>query len=293
MPKAIFTIGISASGKTTLANELRRNQRFLNINRDSIRFNMVCPGTDWRTYKFNKANEDRVSELQMALINEAIRTGQDVIVSDTNLNPLIRSRLAKVFKDAGYKVENRECEVTLEEAWRRDTHRENGVGHSRIYQQHQQWLRYTGRKTYEPNTDLPRAIIFDVDGTLADHQGIRSPFEWSKVGQDRARTAVVDMLHGYRARGYNITILSGRDGVCREETLTWLHEQGIHDFQLHMRSPNDRRKDTVIKEELFWKYLANQFYVVGVVDDRPSVVRLWHELGIENVICVGNPWIEF
>ena len=30
-----------------------------------------------------------------------------------------------------------------------------------------------------------KAIIVDVDGTLADMRGVRSPFEWDKVLQDK------------------------------------------------------------------------------------------------------------
>ena len=58
--KAIVTVGISASGKSTWA---KQQVGYMNINRDDIRFNTVCPGGNWNTYKFNKKNEQRVEEL--------------------------------------------------------------------------------------------------------------------------------------------------------------------------------------------------------------------------------------
>jgi hypothetical protein len=37
-----------------------------------------------------------------------------------------------------------------------------------------------------------KAIIVDVDGTLADMRGVRSPFEWDKVLQDKPHLDVID-----------------------------------------------------------------------------------------------------
>lgn len=52
------------------------------------------------------------------------------------------------------------------------------------------------------------------------------------------------------------------------------------------------RKDTIIKEELFWKPIADNYNVQFVLDDRLSVCRMWRDLGIK-VLQVGNPHIEF
>ena len=60
-----------------------------------------------------------------------------------------------------------------------------------------------------------------------------------------------------------------------------------------MRKENDNRKDSIVKEEIFWNSVAPDYNVKAVFDDRPQVVRLWHDLKIENVICVGEPFIEF
>lgn len=50
MMKLILTVGISASGKTTWVNNSRLYNT-VNINRDDIRFNIVQPGSNWKTYK--------------------------------------------------------------------------------------------------------------------------------------------------------------------------------------------------------------------------------------------------
>ena len=69
-------------------------------------------------------------------------------------------------------------------------------------------------------------------------------------------------------------------------------EHGIGASALFMRAPGDMRKDTIVKEEIFWRDIADNFNVQFVVDDRPSVCRMWRELGLK-VLQVGNPHIEF
>jgi hypothetical protein len=60
-----------------------------------------------------------------------------------------------------------------------------------------------------------------------------------------------------------------------------------------MRKNGDFRKDNAVKEEIFWTYLTHKYNIVACVDDRPQMIRLWHELKIPNVIAVADPYIEF
>lgn len=286
--KAVITVGISASGKTYWASQ----QDAVDINRDWIRFNVITPGSDWGSYKFNKTKENEVTKIQEQMVMDAFGKGQDVIISDTNINPNTRDKWTTLLTDLGYDVEIKEFPVALEVAYKRDSIRANGVGQNVIYSQYQKWLDYKGRKTYVAATNKPKAVIFDIDGTLAQMEG-RSPFAWDKVGIDSVKELVKAMAIGYDAQGYVILCVSGRDGVCYDDTHMWLNKNDIPYWYLFMRGEGDTRKDTIIKEEIFWNKIADRYNVVGVVDDRPSVVRMWHELKIPNVICVGNPYVEF
>ena len=171
--KLILTVGISASGKTTWA-ESQKN--IVNINRDNIRFSVVQPGSDWSTYKFNKKNEKRVTELELNAATEVTKFGSDIIISNTNLNSKTREFWKDFAKHHNYEFEIKEFPITLEEAIKRDNLRQNGVGERVIRKQYQQWLEYIGRKTYTPNEKLPKCIIVDIDGTIAEMNG-RGPFE--------------------------------------------------------------------------------------------------------------------
>lgn len=53
--RAIVTVGVPASGKSTFAKEMEL-EGYQDINRDFIRFEFVAPGKNWSNYKFSKAN---------------------------------------------------------------------------------------------------------------------------------------------------------------------------------------------------------------------------------------------
>ena len=292
MRKLILTVGISASGKTTWAEKQRE---MANVNRDYIRFNIVQPGSDWSTYKHSKSNERKVTLFEFDVAKNAVTLGVDIIISNTNLNSKTREFWKTFAEEHDYEFEIKEFPITLEEAIKRDNLRPNGVGEQVIRKQYDQWLKYIGRKTYTPNEKLPNCIIVDIDGTVAEMSG-RQPFEWDKVDTDLPRQFVIDVVTGYADRhNCHVLFLSGRDGCCYDKTYDWLVKHVGHDvsWSLNMRKTKDFRKDSIVKEELFWDIVAPNFNVVGVFDDRPQVLQMWYELKLPNVICVGNPFISF
>lgn len=291
--KAIVTVGISASGKTTWVNDLLKAEKgWRDINRDWIRFNMVCPFSNWSNYKFNKKNENEVTRLQGLMIMESWAAGENIIISDTNLNAKTRQSIIKDLQELGYTVEIKSFPITREIALKRDNLRANGVGADVIYRQWQNWNTFNGRHTYKPDETLPDAIIVDVDGTIAQMDG-RGPFDWKRVGEDTPRHFIIDMVQNYAMQGFEILILSGRSDECKNETLEWLDRHGVPFTELHMRKAGDFRKDSVIKEEIFWTHLSDRYNIIAAIDDRPQIVRLWHELRIPNVIAVADPYLEF
>ena len=59
-----------------------------------------------------------------------------------------------------------------------------------------------------------------------------------------------------------------------------------------MRSPNDTRKDFIIKKEIFFNYINDNYNVIATFDDRPQVCRMWHDIGLK-VWATGNQLIDF
>lgn len=290
--KAVITVGISASGKSTWAREYAKKNKAIISNRDDMRFSLTG-STGWGDYKFDKKIEAVITNQQHNLALVASKIGKDLIVADTNLNPVYRNVLQANLEDLGYEVEIKDFQITLDEAWKRDSLRGNGVGRDVIYKQWQQWLTYIGRKQYVPDESLPKAVMFDIDGTLAHMGDGRKPYEWGKVGGDKVDEIVCSMANQFLVEGYHIILLSGRDGICRDETMDWVHSHRIPYDRLFMRETEDSRKDTIIKEEIFWRDIAPKYNVQAVVDDRPCVVRMWQDIKIPKVIAVGNQNVEF
>lgn len=293
--KAIVCIGVSASGKSTFAQEwVSVNPRSrTEVNRDFYRFNNVCPGSDWGTYKMTNKNEDLVTNLCNEQIANAKRMGFDIIVSDTNLNERYRNQLIDKLQSLDYEVEIKEFPILLEEAWKRDSLRENGVGHSVIYKQYLKWLEYKGEQKYTPNPSLPKTVLVDIDGTVAE-RGDRGWYEWESVGKDSPRNVIIDVANGLHLQGYKIVFVSGRDSICREQTKAWLDRYvGSWYNSLFMRDEGDMRKDSIVKKEIFFRDIAPKYNVQCVLDDRPQVLREWKFVGIPNVLSVGDPWFEF
>ncbi len=126
------------------------------------------------------------------------------------------------------------------------------------------------------------AIIVDIDGTLAIHQG-RSPYDLTKVSEDGF------IYHlWYLIKDQNIIFLSGREGKeqVRKDTIEWLKKYTgiIHDDfymdRLIMRTEGDQRNDAIIKAEIYDKIIEPHFNIIAVFDDRDRVVKMWRDKGL-------------
>lgn len=293
--------GLQASGKSTFSEawvaEFPATRT--RVNRDTIR----------ATY-FNALWGDTVDELAVTEIEHTIfasimsRGKRDVISDNTNLRAAPVKQLMALAAKYGYRVEFQDFNVPLEELLRRDALREKTVGEKVIRDYYKRFIQKdrlpaypvlesnaVEAETYVAKEGTPRAFIFDIDGTVAKFVN-RGPFEWSKVSQDEPIENVIELSRILKKAGYKVVVTSGRDSVCREDTTTWLTTHGVEFDELLMRTEGDQRKDSVIKRELFFEHIADRYDVRGVVDDRLSVSKLWHSLGL-TLFRVGDPESTF
>ena len=281
--KITLTVGVSGSGKSTWAMEQVRKSggKTVQLNRDDIRFSLF--GIErWDQYRFTTLREDEVTKVIDAAALTAVANNQNIIVSDTNLSEKVRQKWANFAEEHGYEFELHFMPCTWEELVARNLVRGNKALPEKVLkkQYNDFMFLFGGWRKYEPNTDLPKAVIFDVDGTLMDNTG-RSPFDWSRVHEDVPKQHVKLLWDAMNAAGYVCLVVSGRDGVCRDATLASLNAAGINPFELFQRKEGDCRKDAIIKEEIFWEHIAPRFNVQLVIDDRKQVVEMWRRLGIE------------
>ncbi len=86
--------------------------------------------------------------------------------------------------------------------------------------------------------------------------------------------------------GRAILVVTSREFQWRDTTLTWLTKHGVPHDALYMRIVGDYRKDTVIKTDILEQIKADGFNVLAAWDDKPAVLDLWRENGID-VHAVG------
>ncbi|ROT31827.1 AAA family ATPase [Micromonospora sp. HM5-17] len=289
MPRLIATRGLPASGKTTFARKLQPG--VVRVNRDDLR--RMLHGERL----FTQWAEGQVTVAQRAQVEALLKAGIDVCVDDTNLRSRTLRDWAELAARFGASFEVHDfTDVPVEECIRRDAERpeQDRVGEEAIRRLYERYL--AGRKlplpvpTAEPGAparvytppagNAPEIVLVDIDGTVALMAG-RSPYDMSRVGEDRPNTAVIAAVRAMHAAGYGVVFCSGRDASCRAVTERWLDEHvGVPYLALHMRAVGDTRKDAVVKREIFDREIRDRYRVVGVFDDRMQVVRMWRDLGL-------------
>ena len=280
MLELILTRGIPASGKSTFAKAwVLSGKNRVRVNRDDIRMQLF--GKEFGV------DEDAVTAVEDAMVEAALKAGNSVIVDDCNIQKRYINRLAAIGHKYNAEVMVKQFDIPLDVALERNAQRDRVVPEKVIRDMHKRLNNWLGGyienplviERYVPRFGTERAVIFDIDGTLAI-MGDRSPYEWHKVGIDRANDAVVEMARELYAAGYVIIVLSGRDGSCYDETKRWLLENDIPFDHLWMRAAGDMRKDSIVKLELFNEHVRDNFDVLTVFDDRDQVVKVWRDLGL-------------
>lgn len=136
----------------------------------------------------------------------------------------------------------------------------------------------TNENKYDFNVNR-RAIIVDLDGTLALFEGMRKWHEFEKVGVDKVRKSVQLIIDHYNDRRGSVIIVTGRPESCRSQTEKWLVDNGI--FYTEMYMSTDDSHDTDTKSKIYEKYIQPVYDVEFVIEDRNSVVKMWRDLGLD------------
>ena len=313
MKKVMILTGLSGSGKSTFARQFcAQNPNWLRVNRDDLRRSLLPISLPeyWQTWPDREKNrlENVVNELQKTAILDALARDWHVLIDNTNLKLSYLNEFRKLLNEHfdSVEVSYQLIDVPVAECILRDKYRDDSVGKDIIRKQAEQLAALKKNFKFRPETltrpdvfqrqqdaTLPRCILVDIDGTVAD-KGDRSPFDWHKVGLDTPKWPIINLVKAMRASGYAIVFFSGRDAVCRPETTDWLCEHfgwPVTNFELFMRPKNDNRKDSIVKHELFDQHIAGRYYVEFVVDDRQQVVDMWRRtLGLT---CVQVDYGDF
>lgn len=293
MPKLIITRGISGSGKSTWA---RAQFGYVVISRDDIRASLF--GSDGPEYysvpkEALKANEDLVSKVEQAAVKSALLAGRNVISDNTYTMMKYVNQMAQVGWSVGAEVELKVFDVPLDMAILRVKARSKKDGGrdvpvEAIKRQHDQLVGSKNHKLIKPTPPTPyngtpgkpKAFLFDLDGTTFHMGNKRSPYAHN-VDVDDPDEVVLDIVRRFIDTGLVAVAMSGREEITRGLTVKALSDNGVEPDALFMRANKDMRKDSVIKAELFDKYVRDNYDVQFVLDDRNQVVEMWRQMGIK------------
>jgi predicted kinase len=301
MTQILLTRGLPASGKSTYAEQWLAEDpaHRARVNRDLLRFELYgqwYPEADERGTV--KEKEDHVTQVEHQRIEKALREGKDVIVDNTNLNPMVFNSYGKIAKRMGAELNHKDFPVDIEECIRRNNARDRVVPEHVIRRMQQQYMGPNGEfhlfpgdyplKPFVAPSEKRQAFIFDMDGTLANIEGIRhfvagkyrnfDGFHRSSVWSP-ANVQVAELAKQAHLQGYSIVITTARNETYRAVTQKWLDDNNIPYENIYMRADGDFRKDHIVKKEIL-KNILQHYDVVHAVDDRDEVIDVWRSAGI-------------
>lgn len=288
MSKLIIMQGLPASGKTTKAKEmLKADGNAIRVNKDELRL-MLHGDRRW-----SGKQEYVTNQIQDAMILEGLQRGKTVIVDDTNLTDRRVDHLKYLAMYANgsgkqAKVVIHKVDTPFDECIYRDAHRDKSVGRDVI----ERMAIKNGLYPYSRHF-----ILCDIDGTIADlshrlkyiqgeEKDYRKFYSNEEVFKDVPFSGVIaEVLSESCRTGAEIVFFSGRSSECRKGTEEWLKKNCCMNTPLlFMRREGDKRPDYIVKRDMY-KSIFNEGDVLRVYDDRPSVIRMWREEGLEVIDC--------
>lgn len=265
---------------------------------NTIRVNKDLLRTMLHFDEWTGRNESLTRDAEQCLVREFLRCGINVIVDDTNLAVGNKELWRRLAEEMDAKFEHLNIDISLEECLERDWGRENGVGSDVIVQ-----MAMRSGLVEKPEKGY---VLCDLDGTMADirhrlhlvnpewaeKKGIEFKKDWKgffeRIPQDTLRSDTYAMIKEFAESGYTIVFVSARPEDYREITKEWLNR--FVEFKyltLIMRKRGDKRPDTEVKQGILDSHFPHKEWIHKVVDDRPSVIRMWRENGLD-VIDVGS-----
>jgi predicted kinase/histidinol phosphatase-like enzyme len=284
-------VGIPASGKSTWKKKfLLNNSGWVAVSRDDYR--LMLDGSQIMDFK----GEKLITELVNNAIALAVKSKYNVLIDQTNVNLKYLNEMV-AFCEKLADVEFQIFDITEKVSVERDAARDAKVGAEVIKKMYKNYLNlfnsnfdFSTRKRkahiatnvkWKRNGNLPNAIIFDIDGTLAHMQGKRGTFDWNRVNLDVVDEKVRETLKAYKKANYKIIVVTGRDGTSKDMTAQWLRDNKIEFDVLHTKPENDFRKDYITKTEIYNSQIKPFYNVLAAYDDRKQAVNMWRGLGIK------------
>ena len=143
-PKLILTIGISASGKSTFAEQmLAKEANLVRVSRDEYRYMWRNAGV------VSPAIENLITKRVNQDIYHFLTSGEKVIYDATNLSASYLNQFVKSFNELA-EIEFVVFDVDVDECIRRDALRQRKVGEEVIRKQYKNFLNLKKNYNFSP-----------------------------------------------------------------------------------------------------------------------------------------------
>jgi phosphoglycolate phosphatase-like HAD superfamily hydrolase len=138
---------------------------------------------------------------------------------------------------------------------------------------------------------LPPVVVFDIDGTLtneAHRSHLRNEKRWEEYFAlchlDTPIQPIIDLTHEYRAKGYEIWIMSGRAISTEAITRELFEKFNVTYDNIKLRGEGNFIPDFALKPAWISKYIGNERVEV-IYDDQDKVIEGFRKKGL-NVVDV-------
>lgn len=140
-----------------------------------------------------------------------------------------------------------------------------------------------------PRDERTKAVIFDVDGTVAnnDHRRVwvqNKPKNWKAYNATMADDLPIhNIIHLAQilCKHYHIIIVTARSDDHKQTTIDWLEKHMVPHTAIYFRKEKDYRDDAIVKSEILDVIIQDGYNPVMVFDDRNKVVNMWRERGLQ------------
>lgn len=299
MRKIIITVGPPGCGKTKWSIDyLLEHPTAKHLNRDDMRRSSMLS-------IYNAEDEVVLKRIRDYAVESWLNKNYDVIIDDTNLTPDVFPRLCKIADRLGdVSVEEIVFKEEKDICWNRVEKRNSQITDqftpqiskevfSSLYDlfiQKRPNDVYYAPPRYEREmmldefevTTLQKAIILDLDGTVAFHPYGRDPFDHSQIPLDIPNKILISEINALKkSSGYHILIVTGRSEVSRDESENWLSSAELNYDKLFMRPADEKfEHDYIIKKKIYEDEIKDKYFITCVYEDREQLVEMWRSLNL-------------
>lgn len=292
----IICKGLPGSGKSTWAKEYAKlNADAVRINNDELQLMMFG-----QAFKKNGGQDLRIAR-ETLIAKFLSRGGVDIIVDNTNLHPDRATEYADMVANHNLTYPHKYTfsvqdftDVPLSVCLQRNAGRpkESQVPEKVIWDMFEQYVKpHMTSKIGKQDKTLPRAMIVDIDGTIAEMTN-RGPFDDTKYYDDAVIEDVLYNIKTLEKAGSYVIFLTGRAEKGRADTVRWLNDKAGFapgSYTLIMRTDGDKTSDFIYKEEAYVEHVLGKYYVHAWFEDRVRNVNMArYKLGLTAVFQVNE-----